>query len=285
MRIASIRAMTSGLVATAMIWGVTGLAAADEVLAGKPTPGATSLQRPVTPIAREMQWMDDFLLVIITLITLFVTALLGYTVWRFRKENNPNPPERFTHNARLEVIWTAIPVLILVIIAVPSLRLLFNQLDVPEPDVTVKATGYQWYWGFEYPEHDIEFTAIMLQKDELEEFGYEPDEYLLATDNRMVVPVNANVHVLTTAADVIHNFALPSFGLKMDAIPGRLNETWFRAEEEGTYFGQCSELCGINHAYMPITIEVVSQEAYDAWVAEQVAARTGDTDVAEHAAE
>ncbi|MEO1276383.1 MAG: cytochrome c oxidase subunit II [Pseudomonadota bacterium] len=280
MRIASTAIAAAAVSASVMI--STGAAVAQEAVAGKPTPGATGFQRGVTPIAHEIQWLDDFLLVIITLITLFVTGLLAYTVWKFRASANPNPPQRFTHNAKLEVLWTAIPVLILVIIAVPSLRLLFNQLDVPEPDVTIKATGYQWYWGFEYPEHGIDFTSIMLQKDELEEYGYEQDEYLLATDTRVVVPVNANVHVLTTAGDVIHNFALPSFGLKTDAIPGRLNETWFRAEEEGVYFGQCSELCGINHAYMPITIEVVSQEAYDAWVAEEVAKRQGDVSVAQN---
>lgn len=255
-----------------------GVALAEDV-AGKPVPGGINFQRPVTPIAHEMLWMDDFLLVIITAITLFVTALLGYTVYRFRKEKNPTPA-RFTHNAKLEVLWTAIPVLILVVIAVPSLRLLFNQLDIPEPEVTIKATGYQWYWGYEYPEHDISFEAIMLQKDELEEYGYQPDEYLLATDTKMVVPVDTNVHLLVTGADVIHNFAMPSFGLKTDAIPGRLNEAWFRAEETGVFFGQCSELCGINHAYMPITIEVVSKENYEAWVAEQVAAREGGVSVA-----
>ncbi|MEM6972407.1 MAG: cytochrome c oxidase subunit II [Pseudomonadota bacterium] len=262
---------------------IAGLAVAAEDVAGKPTPGGTGFQRAVTPIARDMQWLDNFLLIIITLIVIFVTALLLYTVWKFRKENNPNPPQRFTHNAKLEVIWTAIPVLILVIIAVPSLRLLFDQLNIPEPDVTIKATGYQWFWGFEYPEHGIAFDAYMLEREELAAYGYQPDEYLLATDRRVVVPVNANVHVLTTGADVIHNFAMPSFGLKIDAIPGRLNETWFRAEEEGIYFGQCSELCGINHAYMPITIEVVSQEAYDVWVAEEVAKIRGDVDVADNA--
>ncbi|MEM6356719.1 MAG: cytochrome c oxidase subunit II [Pseudomonadota bacterium] len=256
-------------------------AAIAEDVAGKPVPGGVNFQRAVTPIMEEIVWMDNFLLIIITLITIFVTALLAYTVWKFRAENNPNEPQRFTHNAKLEVIWTAVPVLILLVIAVPSLRLLFNQLDIPEPDVTIKATGYQWYWGYEYPEHDIEFSSFMLEREELEEYGYQPDEYLLATDTRVVVPVNANVHVLGTGADVIHNFAMPSFGLKMDVIPGRLNETWFRATEEGTYFGQCSELCGINHAYMPITIEVVSQEEYDAWIAEQVAAKNGDTDVAD----
>lgn len=277
MRLASV---TAAVAASAAWIAATGTAMAEEV-AGKPVPGGINLQRPVTPVAEEMQFLDNFLLVIIAGITLFVTVLLLYTVWRFRASNNPNPPARFTHNPKLEVIWTAVPVLILVVIAVPSLRLLFNQLDVPEPDVTIKATGYQWYWGFEYPEHDIDFTAVMLEQDQLEEYGYAPDEYKLATDRRLVVPVNANVHLLTTGGDVIHNFALPSFGLKVDSIPGRLNEAWFRATEEGVYFGQCSELCGINHAYMPITVEVVSQEAYDAWIQEQVAAKEGDTRVAQ----
>ncbi|MEL6769404.1 MAG: cytochrome c oxidase subunit II, partial [Pseudomonadota bacterium] len=147
----------------ALALATTGAAFAEDV-AGKPVPGGINFQRAVTPIMEEIVWMDNFLLVIITLITIFVTALLGYTIWKFRAENNPNEPQRFTHNAKLEVVWTAVPVLILLIIAVPSLRLLFNQLDIPEPDVTIKATGYQWYWGYEYPEHDIEFTSIMLQK-------------------------------------------------------------------------------------------------------------------------
>ncbi|MGF1551056.1 MAG: cytochrome c oxidase subunit II [Paracoccaceae bacterium] len=268
--------ITTAMAAVSAWAFVGGAALAQETLAGKPTPGGINLQRPVTPIAAEMEWMDDFLLVIIAAITLFVTALLAYTVWRYHVSNNPNPPARFTHNAKVEVLWTAIPVLILVVIAVPSLRLLFNQLDIPEPDVTIKATGYQWYWGFEYPEHDIDFTAVMLERDQLEEYGYQPDEYRLATDEKLVVPVNANVHLLATAGDVIHNFAMPSFGLKVDSIPGRLNEAWFRATEEGTYFGQCSELCGINHAFMPITVEVVSQEEYDAWIAERVAERGGE---------
>jgi cytochrome c oxidase subunit 2 len=259
-------------------------AMASEDVAGKPVPGGTGFQRPVTPVARDILWLDDMLLVIITAITLFVLGLLVYVVRNFSAEKNPTPA-RFTHNAKLEVIWTAVPVLILVVIAVPSLRLLFLQLDVPETELTIKATGYQWYWGYEYPDHEISFDGVMLQRDELADYGYQPDEYLLATDTRVVVPVNTNVQVLVTGADVIHNFAMPSFGLKMDAIPGRVNETWFRAEETGTFFGQCSELCGINHAYMPITIEVVEKEEFEAWVAEQQAARRGDTSVAAVAAD
>ena len=185
--------------------------------AGKPVPGGINLQDPATPVMKDLVWLDNFLLVIITAISIFVLALLVYVVRNFSEDKNPTPA-RFTHNAKLEVIWTAVPILILVVIAVPSLRLLFSQLDVPEPDLTIKATGYQWYWGYEYPDHDIAFDGYMLQRDELEEFGYEPDEYLLATDTRIVVPVNANVHVLVTGADVIHNFAMPAFGLKTDAI-------------------------------------------------------------------
>jgi cytochrome c oxidase subunit 2 len=173
----------------------------------------------------------------------------------------------------LEVAWTALPVLILIVIAIPSLKLLFFELNVPpEPDVTIKATGAQWYWNYEYPDEGIEFASIMLQPDELEEYGYEPDEYLLATDTRVVVPVNAVVHVLVTASDVIHAWTVPSFGSKIDAMPGRMNETWFQATEPGVYFGQCSELCGLNHSYMPIVVQVVEQEDYDTWVLEQQAA-------------
>jgi len=159
-----------------------------------------------------------------------------------------------------------------VVIAIPSLRLLFLQLDVPEPDLTIKATGNQWYWSYEYPDAGISFDSLMLAKDELEANGYTAEDWLLATDTRVVVPVNAVVHMLVTGADVIHSWTIPSFGSKIDAVPGRLNETWFRAEETGTYFGQCSELCGKDHAYMPIVVDVVSQADYDAWVQKQQAA-------------
>jgi cytochrome c oxidase subunit II len=251
-----------------MMAGVTSLsgspAMAGEV-AGRPVDKAMGLQRPVTEVARDIQWMDNFLLIIMTAVAALVTVLLLIVIVRFNKRANPKPAT-FTHNPGLEVAWTAVPVLILVVIAIPSLRLLFLQLEVPEPDLTIKATGSQWYWSYEYPDAGIEFDAVMLQKDELEEYGYTADDWLLATDTRVVVPVNAVVHVLVTGSDVIHAWTIPSFGSKIDAIPGRINETWFRAEETGLFFGQCSELCGLNHAYMPIVVEVVSQEDYDAWV-------------------
>jgi cytochrome c oxidase subunit 2 len=247
-----------------------GLAAAAEDVAGRPIDKGTGFQRAVTEVARDLQWLDDFLLIIIGAITLFVTLLLAIVVVRFNKKANPKPAT-FTHNAVLEVVWTAVPVLILVVIAIPSLRLLFLQLEVPEPDLTIKATGNQWYWSYEYPEAGIEFDALMLQKDELEANGYTADDWLFATDTRVVVPVDAVVHVLVTGSDVIHAWAVPSFGSKIDAVPGRINETWFRAEETGVYYGQCSELCGKDHSYMPIVVEVVSQPDYDAWVQTQQA--------------
>ena len=257
--------------ATLSAWTMAGavslsgsLAMASEV-AGRPVDKAMGFQRAVTEVARDIQWLDNFLLIIMTAVAVFVTALMLYVIVRFNKRANPKPAT-FTHNAGLEVAWTALPVLILVIIAIPSLRLLFLQLEVPEPDLTIKATGSQWYWTYEYPDEAIEFDAGMLQKDELTQYGYTADDWLLATDTRVVVPVNAVVHVLVTGSDVIHAWTIPSFGSKIDAVPGRINETWFRAEETGVFYGQCSELCGKNHSFMPIVVEVVSQEDYDAWV-------------------
>ncbi|MEM1382058.1 MAG: cytochrome c oxidase subunit II [Pseudomonadota bacterium] len=273
---------TMAKIAATLAAGIGTLAASvamAEDVAGKPVPGGVNFQRPVTPIMHDLVWLDNFLLIIITAISLFVLGLLVYVVVRFNKKRNP-VPATFTHNAKLEFVWTAVPVLILVVIAIPSLRLLFDQLDVPEPEVTIKATGHQWFWSYEYPDEGIEFDSYMLTREELGDFGYQSDEYLLATDTRVVVPVDANVHLLTTGGDVIHNWAMPSFGIKADSIPGRINEAWFRAEETGLYFGQCSELCGINHSYMPIAVEVVTREEYDAWVAEQVAKRDGATDFA-----
>lgn len=252
---------------------------AGPAMADKPRDAGIALQDAATPVMQDLVWLDDMLLVIITVITLFVLALLLLVMFKFNAKANPTPA-RFTHNAPLEVVWTALPVVILVVIAIPSLRLLDKQVTIPEPDVTIKAVGYQWYWGYEYPDEGIEMTAFMLQKDELDENGYSSDEYLLATDTRVVVPAESNVQLLVTAADVIHNWAMPAFGIKTDAIPGRVNQTWFRVDEPGTYFGQCSELCGSNHAYMPIVVEVVPQEDYDAWVSEQVARRDGTTEVA-----
>jgi cytochrome c oxidase subunit 2 len=247
------------------------LAMAEETIAGRPVDKAMGFQRAVTEVARDQHWLDDFLLIIISAITAFVIVLLAIVILRFNKKANPTPA-RFTHNAVLEVVWTAVPVLILVVIAIPSLRLLFLQLEVPEADLTIKATGNQWYWSYEYPDAGIEFDSLMLAQDELADHGYDAGDYLLATDTRVVVPVNAVVHVLVTGADVIHAWTIPSFGSKIDAVPGRLNETWFRADEVGVYFGQCSELCGKDHSYMPIVVEVVSQPDYDAWVQTQQAA-------------
>jgi cytochrome c oxidase subunit 2 len=251
-----------------------------ESVAGRPVDKGLNFQKPVTEVARDLQWMDDFLLIIITLISLFVMALLLICIVRYNKKANPKPAI-FTHNALLEVVWTGLPVLILIVIAIPSVRLLFLQLDVPEPDLTIKVTGNQWYWSYDYPEQGIEFDSLLLQKDELADHGYTEQDYLLATDTKVIVPVDQVVHVLVTASDVIHAWTIPSFGSKIDAIPGRMNETWFRAEETGTYFGQCSELCGKDHAYMPIVVEVVSQADFDAWVAkEQAKLEPGDTKLA-----
>jgi cytochrome c oxidase subunit 2 len=233
--------------------------------AGLPQPWQMSMQDPVTPTADYVHWFHDLLLWIITGIVLFVLALLIYVIVRFNERANPTP-SKTTHNSLLEVAWTVIPVLILVVIAVPSFRLLKEQLVLPKADVVVKATGHQWYWSYEYPKDQggFGFDSILVPDDQLK-----PDQpRLLTVDNEMVVPVNKVVKVQVTGADVIHAFAMPSFGLKIDAIPGRLNETWFKAEKEGVYHGQCSLICGQNHAYMPITIRVVSDQAYTAWLAE-----------------
>lgn len=242
-------------------------AAMAEGVAGKPVPGGHHFQKGVTPVMNDIVWLDDFLHVIVGAITLFVVVLMAIVILKYNRKANPEPAT-FTHNTVLEVAWTALPVVILIIIAVPSLKLLFLQLEVPEPDVTIKVTGNQWYWTYEYPDEEIEFDAFMLTKDELAENGYSEDEYLLATDTRVVVPVNANVHVLVTASDVIHAWTIPSFGSKIDAMPGRINETWFRAEEVGVYFGQCSELCGKDHTYMPIVVEVMELDDYETWILE-----------------
>lgn len=252
----------------------------EAVVSGEPIPAGTAFQRPVTPVAADILWLDNFVLWIIAAISIFVMALLLIVIVRYNHRANPQAAS-FTHNPTLEVAWTAVPVLILVIIAIPSLRLLFVQLEVPEPDLTIKTTGSQWFWSYEYPDHDISFDAFMIGQgasgltdevvDELQEAGYEPQHFRLATDTRVVVPVDKVVHMLVTGSDVIHAWAIPAFGSKIDAIPGVVNETWFRADETGTYFGQCSELCGKDHAYMPIVVEVVSQEEFDDWVQTQQA--------------
>ena len=222
---------------------------------------------------QDLVWLDNMLLVIITAITLFVLGLLIFVIVRYNRRANPSPAT-FTHNTPIEVTWTVVPIIILVFIGAFSLPVLFKQQEIPVGDVTIKVTGYQWYWGYQYvdtgvdgaPDGDIEFESYMLARDELEEYGYNDDEFLLATNTAVVVPTGKTIVMQVTAADVIHSWTIPAFGVKQDAVPGRIAELWFSAEKEGIYFGQCSELCGKDHAYMPITVKVVSQEAYDAWL-------------------
>ncbi len=232
---------------------------------GKPEQGGIGFQPAATELARDLQWLDGMILVIITAITIFVCALLLIVIFRFNSKANPKPAS-FTHNQPLEVAWTIVPIVILVFIGAFSLPVLFKQQEIPEGDINIKVTGYQWYWGYEYTDHEFAFDSFMLARDELEEFGYSQDEYLLATNTAVVVPVDKTVVMQVTGADVIHSWTIPAFGVKQDAVPGRLAELWFKAEKEGVYFGQCSELCGKDHAYMPITVKVVSQEEYDLWL-------------------
>jgi cytochrome c oxidase subunit 2 len=232
---------------------------------GKPIPGGIGFQSPATDLARDIQWLDDMLLIFVFATSLFVVILLGIVAVKYNRKSNPNPAS-FTHHSALEVTWTVVPVLILIVIGSFSLPILFNQLEIPESDVTIKATGNQWYWSYEYPEHKFSFDAFMLEREELEGYGYKQDEYLLATDYPVVVPVGTNVRMQIAGADVIHAWKIPAFGVHMDAVPGRLNETWFNADREGIFFGQCSELCGKNHAYMPIVVKVVSKDVYEKWL-------------------
>ena len=231
--------------------------------ANQPEPWQLGFQEAASENMAMITDFNNFLLYIMTAVTLVVLGLMVYVMVRFNARANPEP-SKTTHNTLVEVVWTVVPILILVVIAIPSFRLLYFQRDIPQAEMTVKAVGYQWYWGYEYPDHgDFAFDSLMLTD---EERGDQPR--LLATDTAMVVPVDTTVRVVVTAADVLHAFAMPAFGLKMDAVPGRLNETWFKAEQTGTYYGQCSELCGIRHAFMPIRIEVVSKEQFAAWVEE-----------------
>ncbi|MBL6786884.1 MAG: cytochrome c oxidase subunit II [PS1 clade bacterium] len=232
-------------------------------LAAQPKPWQLGFQDAATDNMAQITSFNDFLLVLMAAITLIVLGLMVYVMLRFNAKTNPEP-SKTTHNTLVEVVWTVVPILILVIIAIPSFRLLYYQRVLPEADMTIKATGYQWYWGYEYPDHGgFAFDSLMLND---EERGDQPR--LLATDTAMVVPVNATVRVVVTGADVLHSWAMPAFGVKMDAVPGRLNETWFRAEQTGTFYGQCSELCGVRHAFMPIRVEVVEQEEFASWVEE-----------------
>jgi cytochrome c oxidase subunit 2 len=228
---------------------------------GQPHPWQMNLQAGATPVMDDIIWFHHFLLWIIVAIALFVLALLVVVIVKFNARSNP-VPSRTTHNTFIEVVWTVVPVLILVAIAVPSFRLLFYELKVPPADLTVKATGKQWFWSYSYPDQKVEFDSLLVQDKDLK-----PGQpRLLTVDNELVVPVNKVVRVLVTGADVIHSFSVPSFGIKIDAVPGRLNETWFKAEREGTYYGQCSQLCGRDHAFMPIAVHVVSQKEFAAWL-------------------
>jgi cytochrome c oxidase subunit 2 len=233
------------------------LAAGGAAFGAQPQPWEITLQPAASPVMENIISFHNLLLVIITIITLFVLALLVIVVVKFNARTNP-VPSRTTHNTLIEVAWTLIPVLILVGIAVPSFRLLFLQLDIPKADLTVKATGKQWYWSYAYPDNGkFEFDSLLAQ---------DKQPRLLGVDNEMVVPVNKVIRVQTTGADVIHAFAVPSFGIKIDSIPGRLNETWFKATKTGMYYGQCSELCGKDHAFMPIVVRVVNDQEFAAWV-------------------
>jgi cytochrome c oxidase subunit 2 len=242
------------------------LTGAESALAGlgQPSPWQLGLQQSASPVMDNIIWFHDFLLYIISGIAGFVLVLLVVVMVRFNARANPNP-SRTTHNTLIEIAWTLIPIVILMFIAVPSFKLLFLQLNVPAADLTVKATGKQWYWSYSYPDNgQFEFDSLMLKEGQRKE----GQPRLLAVDNEMVVPVNKTVRVITTGSDVIHSFTVPSFGIKIDAVPGRINETWFTATREGVYYGQCSELCGKDHAFMPIAVHVVSEQAFSAWVEE-----------------
>ena len=251
----------------------------DLPLIGKPHDGGMGFQPASSPLAHDQQWLDHFVLIIIAAVTAFVCVLLLICIVRFNRRANP-VPARFTHNTPIEVIWTLVPVLILVAIGAFSLPILFRSQEMPNnPDLVVKATGHQWYWSYEYPNDGIAFDALLLDKDKLAAAGYSEDEYLLAADNPVVVPVGKKVLMQVTATDVIHSWAVPAFAVKQDGVPGRIAQLWFSVDKEGVYFGQCSELCGINHAYMPIVVKAVSQEKYDAWLAgakEEFAADASD---------
>ena len=255
----------SRLTAIAVIAGVV-IASAGTALAalGHPVPWQMDLQDLATPVMDEISEFHYFLLWVIGVISVFVLALLLIIIVRFNARANPTPT-RTTHNTPLEIIWTIVPVIILAVIAVPSFRLLFVELDVPHPDLTIKATGKQWFWSYAYPDNgNFEFDSLMVQTKDLK-----PDQpRLLTVDNEVVVPVNKVVHVLVTGADVIHSFTVPSFGIRIDAVPGRMNETWFKATKTGMFYGQCSELCGKDHSFMPIAVHVVSESDFNAWVAQ-----------------
>lgn len=249
---------------------------------GQPVPGKIGLQPQVTENGRYAAWMHDVILMPMMVgISLLVLGLMGYVMFRFRRSANPNP-SKVTHNTLLEVLWTGIPVLILVVIAVPSIKLLAAQFEpAPKNAVTLKAIGAQWLWNYEYPDHGVEFSSNMLSDEAAAKAG---EPRTLGVDNRVVLPVNTPIRLLTTANDVIHSWAVPAFWMKLDAVPGRINELTFEVEKTGVYYGQCSELCGIKHGYMPIAVEVVSKEDFASWVKAKGGAMPGEAPATDAAA-
>lgn len=251
--------------------GLGGAAMAQDVLGdlphiGKPINGAMGFQPAVTNIAEDQQWLDHFVLVIISVVVIFVIVMLIFAAIRFNSRANP-VPARFTHNTPLEITWTVVPILTLMVIGIFSLPILFRSQVMPaDPEVIIKVTGNQWYWSYEYDDTDIAFDSVLLDEEDLEDAGYMPDEYLLAVDNPVVIPIGQKVLLQITGSDVIHSWAMPAFAIKQDAVPGRIGQAWFTVDREGVYFGQCSELCGINHAYMPIVVKAVTPEKYQAWL-------------------
>mgnify|MGYP005688786099 FL=1 len=232
------------------------------LLANEPVDWQLGFQKSASKTMDDIVWFHDYMLLpVITAITVFVLFLIAYACIRFRASRNPEASTT-SHNTVIEVIWTLVPCLILIVLAVPSFKVLYSQDEIPKADVTIKAIGYQWYWGYEYPDENIIFDSYMIEEKDLKE----GQPRLLAVDNEVYVPVNKVVKVMITANDVLHAWALPSFGVKRDAVPGRINETWFRADRTGTFYGQCSELCGIKHAFMPITVNVVTEEEYNQWL-------------------
>lgn len=273
------RLISSLMAATTALFALPALAQDGLEIVGKPVQGKMGFQPAATELARDLQWLDGMINVIIIAIVLFVTALLVAVTIRYNRRANANPAS-FTHNSPVEIAWTIIPIVVLVFIGAFSLPILFKQQEIPEGEINIKVTGYQWYWGYEYTDHDFAFDSYMIGapatggdnrltpevEAQLIEAGYSKDEFLLATDTSVVVPVGKTVVMTVTGSDVIHSWTIPAFGVKQDAVPGRLAQLWFKAEKEGVYFGQCSELCGQAHAYMPITVKVVSEEAYADWL-------------------
>lgn len=265
--------MKLGRFGLVLISAVLALAAGSTAwAAGQPAPWETGFQKAASPNMENITAFNEWLLIVITAITVFVLILMIYVIVRFNARANPTP-SKVAHNTLIEVLWTAVPVIILVLIAIPSLKQLYYLDKIESPDMTLKAVGHQWYWTHVYPDYDdYEFDSILVEDEDLK-----PGEpRLLTTDEAVVLPVETNIRLLVTADDVIHSWAIPSFGVKRDAVPGRINETWFRINEPGMYYGQCSELCGVRHGFMPIMIRAVSKEEFDAWIEEKQAARDMD---------